>query len=493
MCALNRRRVPGVWRHLLLLWAFLVTACGTVPKTPTQPAGRQSCLDFYQALEQEVATARVGDAGAHSVAGYPYLRLNRFLASFRDELTDETRYRSWLAALADTDLSVRRLELANLNLSARQRLAANTEQDVAQRLTDCSLMLRGGPDYHSPDRKQLLQAAQVPDSYSTWQRVLGLYPLARLPALGAVERLHQRLGQPFLEQPELQGRLIVYRPAIVPSATGSSGWRSPGRLGSDPLGIPTPAPAALQGLFQRHAPILEIDTLNANDRIGRIHWMGAGQPAVDTTDPVVYLYPSYTRFQRQTLLQLNYLFWFPARDTGDIYAGQLDSVLWRVTLDRDLSPIAYDSIHGCGCYYQIFPASGYQVRDLRDSVEPVFSPLPAPTLGHGQRLRLRLAAGNHYLQRVTATTEQTGSDNEYLQLDYDRLRSLPLPGGGRRSLFTEQGLVPGSERPERFLLWPFGVRSAGAMRQSGTHAIAFIGRRHFDAPFLLDQLLATDP
>jgi hypothetical protein len=46
-----------------------------------------------------------------------------------------------------------------------------------------------------------------------------------------------------------------------------------------------------------------------------------------------------------------------------------------------------------------------------------------------------------------------------------------------------------SERAERFLLWPYGVASPGAMRQWGTHAIAFIGRRHFDYPFLLENLL----
>jgi hypothetical protein len=34
-----------------------------------------------------------------------------------------------------------------------------------------------------------------------------------------------------------------------------------------------------------------------------------------------------------------------------------------------------------------------------------------------------------------------------------------------------------------------GVASAGAMRQWGGHATAFIGRRHFDDPFLFDKFL----
>jgi hypothetical protein len=32
-----------------------------------------------------------------------------------------------------------------------------------------------------------------------------------------------------------------------------------------------------------------------------------------------------------------------------------------------------------------------------------------------------------------------------------------------------------------------GIPSAGAMRQWGHHATAFVGRRHFDEPFLIER------
>jgi hypothetical protein len=47
--------------------------------------------------------------------------------------------------------------------------------------------------------------------------------------------------------------------------------------------------------------------------------------------------------------------------------------------------------------------------------------------------------------------------------------------------------VPGSERGERWLFWPMGVPEPGAMRQWGRHATAFVGRRHFDDPWLLER------
>ena len=75
----------------------------------------------------------------------------------------------------------------------------------------------------------------------------------------------------------------------------------------------------------------------------------------------------------------------------------------------------------------------------------------------------------------------------YDLVDDDELRSIALPGGGRRSAFGPDGLVAGSERGERFFFWPMGVPSAGAMRQWGRHATAFVGMRHFDDPDLLDR------
>jgi hypothetical protein len=67
------------------------------------------------------------------------------------------------------------------------------------------------------------------------------------------------------------------------------------------------------------------------------------------------------------------------------------------------------------------------------------------------------------------------------------LRSLSWQGGSR-SLFRENSLVPGSKRLERFLLWPTGVLSPGAMRQWGRHAVAFVGKRHFDDPRLVERI-----
>ena len=70
---------------------------------------------------------------------------------------------------------------------------------------------------------------------------------------------------------------------------------------------------------------------------------------------------------------------------------------------------------------------------------------------------------------------------------YRALRRLPLENGSR-SMFTPDGIVPGTERLERFLLWPMGVPSAGAMRQRGHHPVTLVGRQYFDEARLLERV-----
>ena len=94
-----------------------------------------------------------------------------------------------------------------------------------------------------------------------------------------------------------------------------------------------------------------------------------------------------------------------------------------------------------------------------------------------------LEPDTHYLVRVS-DVDGSLPTTSYQFASANTLRALPQSNGKVGSLFNDKGLVPVSKRGERFYLWPMGVASAGAMRQPGEHAIAFKGRRHFDAPGL---------
>jgi hypothetical protein len=107
-----------------------------------------------------------------------------------------------------------------------------------------------------------------------------------------------------------------------------------------------------------------------------------------------------------------------------------------------------------------------------------------------------LGSGDHNILRVAVDQPRPAPGVPYRLEDENTLRRLPLPaaaGGGSRSIFGPDGLVPGSERAERLLFWPMGVPSAGQMRQWGHHATAFVGRRHFDDPRLIDRYFSLAP
>ena len=123
--------------------------------------------------------------------------------------------------------------------------------------------------------------------------------------------------------------------------------------------------------------------------------------------------------------------------------------------------------------------------------EPPLVPQVAPSLKSGQRTVIRVESGTHYIQRVYADYFNNATEDSihpYVWRDYRELYTSAVIGDGKRSLFAKDGLVKGSERNERWILWPMGIPSAGAMRERGRHAVAFVGRRHFDNAYLLEEL-----
>jgi hypothetical protein len=249
----------------------------------------------------------------------------------------------------------------------------------------------------------------------------------------------------------------------------------------------------LQQLLAHFAPVWEIDTRNDTDKIGAVGLDSDKQPRIDINQATTYISHGYARWHGRVVLQLIYQIWLPAREKTsmlDLYGGPLDSLIWRVTLDPEGVPIAFDSIHGCGCYYLLFPSQGYRAVPPKDGAEPVLSPKSIPTISPDRHLLLRLQSRTHYLQQVSFVDDTSElATRSYIFDDLEQLRSLPMPNGSKQSLYDQGGIIDASERAERFLLWPYGIASPGAMRQWGAHAIAFIGRRHFDDPFLLDNLL----
>ncbi len=485
---------------MLMVWATLMYGCASWPR-PTRSAhvgqiGPQGeCAAFFVTLDRLTTHSNAVNAGYGRVAGYPYLRTDRFLASFRQEEMGRQAYTVWVDHMQILDQRARRSEIANLSDSEIAGLGTvQRRDDLFDKVIACGDLLKENDFSGVGGKKRLDLDVAVPDAYIAPRRILGLYPLTSWFVSQGVRRWHAEARQEFSVSANSNWRSIRY------SLDGESDMKAARRIVEqarrDALGIPIYDPTDLDGLFRAHAPLWEVETLSGDDRIGAPVWSPDGLLSIDTMLPATYTRLSFTRFNSSILTQLNYIIWFPSRpktSAWDIYGGLFDGLTYRVTLDENGAPILFETMHNCGCYYKAYPTNGLLVRDPIDYAEPPLI-LNAPVVNYStESMVVAMASGTHYVNHLYPLPRNGHADSVAYQLvDYDVLKQLPRADGQVKSMFDRYGLVPGTQRLERYILWPTGVLSPGAMRQWGSHAVAFVGRRHFDDPFYLQKMFILD-
>ena len=454
----------------------------------------KACMGDYTALDDYVLKHAIADVQARRIPGFPFLRMNRFLASFTEETMSRGETEFWLQQLAQLDLEGRRVELAAIPLPELQKILPQSadRETVRNTLQDCGEILVAQLLSDNGALEKLRSRLNAPDDYQDILRVVGLYPVSSLPVRWGVQKLHEqtrmRLETPFSAGADQE--IISYAASenSRPDTTDISHIIN--SAGDNALGIPLFSHAQLAALFRYFAPVFEIETADEADLPGRPVWQDDQTIAIDTKQPTVFTHLSHARFYDRILLQLNYTIWFPERPLDgrfDLLGGHLDGVTWRITLDTSGQPLFYDVIHNCGCYHIVFARENMRQVKQDDFWQEPLLVLPLPVASdENRKLVLSFASGNHYLSQVRYTLPGH-ADKQYSLADYDRLRQLPFGNATSRSMFDARGLVPGSERSERWVLWPMGVLEPGAMRQWGHHAIAFIGKRYFDDPFLWEK------
>ena len=489
------------------LCALLVAGCASLEQPflshfDSQLLQVRECAEWYRVMDARIDAAGVRDAQEARIPGFPYLRVNRLLASLRaDAWRSEPAVQALVERMLALDLDARHYELLNLPganvgdpAGERPGAADNFGRRLAlQRTRECGRLLRE-LDLAKPEaRDALLERARVPDDYLLSSRIAGLYALSSVPFSEGVRRFEAETLAAFGREPLTPPRanVVRYAPAPGEPLTRAAVALLLVHAAANPLGIPEPGAAEVDRLLAAYAPSLEVDVAADYDRFGTLRWLrDEAAPGVDASQVVVYGHLAWTRYRGRVLLQLVYTLWFPERPPqsgADLLAGRLDGVTWRVTLAPDGEPLVYDSIHPCGCYHLFFPTPRAEPRPAPDRAQEwMFSPQPLPRVAEGERPLLRIASGTHFIERVSLV-KGTDSLVRYELRHYAQLRSLQRPDGSRASAFGPDGLVPGTERPERLVFWPMGILSAGAMRQWGHHATAFVGRRHFDDADLIEK------
>ena len=490
-CDPLRAGVPGGLSAKVLLFALLtlsISGCGTLLETRVpweRPAG---CRAFFETLDAAVLGRGVRDAAQAPVGGFPYLRAGRFEASLAGRLAGGEAKAAWAEWMRGLDGAARKREIDNLPDEAVLQLAASREA-LFERAAACSRELferdRVRPDFFDV----LGPRVAVPDEYSAALQALGLYPLVTIPEYRITERVRERFRawyeMPYGKLP-VKGTLRVYRP---PQAAGRDAAGVIAASDHNPLDVPRPSADEARELALRYAPILIQDEAAPYDRVGRVVWKGAA-PTVDGERPALYYYLSHAFLKGEPVLQINYVFWYPAR-AGDlapaIEHGRLDGLTLRLSFDKKGGLFMIDLMNNCGCYHVFVPDRNRVARTIaRYYRNDPFAPQWLPGLGAGERYAFRILSGWHQVQRVLAAPHP-GEGIPYELIPYEALESLPAGDGRRAGIFDAQGIAKGSERVERFIFYPTGIPSIGSMRQRGHHAITLSERTHFDEPDLFEK------
>lgn len=489
-----------------------------------------ACRRFVARVDAAIDAAGVRDAESTRIDGFPTLRADRLLASYAAHaLADPARFPidDWLGHLRSQDRAARRAEIGNLPIEYLDALGsfADLGGAAARRTATVATLERCAQTSvarlrDSPEALAALGArTRVPDDYSDSLRALGLYPVTRLAFHRGIVELERSTTQAFTTQreqiargtrqysigraqadtPEHDARRTT-RTADAGIATDAPDLpRDTAGLPRDALGLVRLTPGQHEALLRAHAPVIAVAGAGDDNRIGALRLDPiTGRASVDTATPTVYARIAHTRYGSSALLQLVYTAWFPRRPPSQAFdplAGLLDGVIVRLTFAPDGRLALIDSIHPCGCYHLFVPVGATRPRPPPEPIEEwAFVPLALPDPPSGYRVRVRVSADTHYVSGVdfVQVPEELAQAPSDLQTAYGLahehdLRSLPTRDDGRRSLYGPDGLVAGTERAERWVFWPMGIESAGAMRQWGRHATAFVGRRHFDDHDLVER------
>lgn len=489
--------IDFVWKNrgLPTLFLFLILAgCGGKAVTFHATSDNGECRQLWQELEGAIHARQVADNTAVRVHGFPYLRSTRFLEALAGLAGSQEEQAFVLEEMRLLDLEKRTLELTRVPDKVFADLGGHHpgagRATLAQSITACS------QDFLAADMKdpdffgRVRRGIDLDRDYSLWLRSVGLYPLTSLVVDYLAAKAQEEMVAPLSTPPPEEGAedLITFRP-LLEQAPGSlpdlAGLLRQSRH-QPMLSLALTGPDLL-AVARKFAPVLTMANGAAQNRFGRIVRRQNGF-AVDGHDPVVYYYFSQTFVQGIPALQINYAIWFPERtDPAPWFEhGNLDGLLFRVTLNWQGQPVFVDVTFQCGCYHFVL-LNDNLVSGKRTEVKG-FQPFVGgrlPALQDKERLHFTVTSGWHQIARL----EATGAANKqpaYQLLPYEGLEYF-RHGAEVVSLFDNHGRVPGTNRLERFFLFPMGIPKVGAMRQRGRQPITLIGRAYLDDPYLFDH------
>ncbi len=453
-------------------------------------------------LDRTIAEAGVQDGSVFTVSGFPYLRTNRFLTGLKNDLNTDAGKNEWVDRLQQLDLEARQKEIHNLPAAALKDLARELGEPTGRKMLQAQAAFYSEKmlihDERRPDFYEvLLEAVTDPSEYSTTMRVFGIYPLTSIPVATVTRSVQEKFRKWHHTPPnrlETLGELTTYLPSWNTEYSEKTVRLVLNRSRQNELHIPQPSSADQKTLLAMFAPVLNQDVAASYDHIGEVVWQD-NKVGINPAKPTVYYYFSHARLKGAPVLQLNYVFWYSARNGPKspwIERGPIDGITVRVSLDYDGRPFMVDIMNNCGCYHFFVPHHKKIGKMIPTPFGiDAFVPRRLPQSYPQKRLQLRIISGWHQVAHIDEEMNAARSLS-YQLAAYEQLEKLPHGGESFESIFNSAGIGKGSERIEPLIFFPMGIVDIGSMRQRGHHAVKLVGREHFDDPDLFDRNFEID-
>lgn len=491
-----RRRLFIVTVTVVLI-GFLQGCAGLTPRQKSALPGRPPHAErLLIELDAVVAEAGVHDASSFKVPGFPYLRTDRFLAAMKERLIGDEQKTLWVEQMVRLEFEARKKEIKNLpdetlsvlspklgGVPDREALLVRTSAAASQLLEYDRLQ----PVFFDT----LRDAVVVPDEYSTFMRVFGLYPIAAVPITIGTQVAYNKFKnwhRSPLADLTVEGRMTAFVAEGDRYTAAEKSARLFATARRNAFGLPDLSDADVAALVRSYAPIISQDVVAGYDRFGEAVW-NDGTVTIDQRRPAIYYYITTSFINRIPVLQINYALWYSERSgekTPSYEKGPLDGLTLRISLDRQGQPVMVDIMNNCGCYHFYAPRME-RVAKIIPTINGIypFVPVWLPPDYPGKPLTLRVNSGWHQVEHLYTSTAPADA-LVYRLIPYDRLEALTHADGSYESVFTAAGIMKNSTRIEPYIFFSAGIHDIGYMRQRSHHAVKMIGWAHFTDPDIFD-------
>ncbi|HKY89893.1 MAG TPA: hypothetical protein VJM11_02595 [Nevskiaceae bacterium] len=441
------------------------------------------CRDKYAEIDAQVEAAGARSSIYYPVKGFPYFRMDRLHSSYRDADLSPDELGAWTRHMRDYDQQAREIEFINMGMPLRER--ANT----LEYLQACG---RGLAQIELEDPKMLAKlrkAMAAPHEYDDAARRKGL---AAADAAAIREQLSAQRAALKPLDPQALATTGMRRWVVKPVADAGGLAKGLDFAPPDELGFQSLSDMAWKALAEQLAPQVWIENASERDALGMPAFSG-DTLGVDSSHPAMSYWIGFTRFGDLSLGQITYVLWFPG--TGPSGNGPLDSLVWRITLDRAGTPLVYESVHGSGREHRWYPAQPLTVRpDLGPDHDP---PVVAASVLSEGPVALVLEGGSHAVKGVVPVASVPSGPASPFELE--RYEDLYVLGWSTqtdargRSLFDAQGRIVGTRHPDPLWRKGSGLDEQGPLRQLGRQPTGYLAPAHLDDARVLENVFVPPP